>query len=276
MKKKNDNHSPRVVYYDDEMNDEFSTAVITPRRIDERYKYKRDRGFGKLVCFFWYRIVAVPLATLYLKIKFRHKIIGREKLALAKRQGIFVYGNHTQPTADALIPTFISRPRWAYVIVHPNNVSMPLLGRITPYMGALPLPDSLCAARNFNSTIKDRINEGKSVFIYPEAHIWPYFTGIRPFRDDSFSYPVKMNTPVFCFTNVYLKRKNPKKVKIVTYVDGPFYPNTDFSIKDARRSLRDEIFDAMLERSRLSDAVLVEYRKRPSDKKDEESDLKND
>ena len=257
-----------MVYYRDERSDEFSTAVIAPRKIDENYKYRRDRGLGRLLCFFWYRIVAIPLATLYLKLKFRHKIVGREKLKAHKKDGVFIYGNHTQPTADALIPTFISYPRWAYVIVHPANVSMPFLGRITPYMGALPLPDGLSAARNFRAAIDLCIKGGKPVFIYPEAHIWPYFTGIRNFPDDSFSYPVRYGTPVYCFTNVYKKRHSKKKARIVTYVDGPFYPDASLDGAEARRRLRSEVYAKMKERAALSDCVLVDYRPESDKKKD--------
>ena len=91
-------------------------------------------------------------------------------------------------------------PKKAYIIVHPNNVSMPYLGRVTPYMGGIPLPDDMAATRNFSSVLEKRIKQGKAVFIYPEAHIWPYYTKIRPFPDTSFMYPVKLDTPVFCFT----------------------------------------------------------------------------
>lgn len=253
-------YQPEVIYYKDELGDEFSRAVITPRAIDEKYRYRRDRGFGKLLCFFWYRMVAIPLATVYLKLKFRHKIIGREKLKLHAKEGVFVYGNHTQPTADALIPTFISYPRWAHVVVHPNNVSMPILGRITPYMGALPLPDGLAAARNFTRAVSSCIEDGRPVFIYPEAHIWPYYTGIRPFTDNSFAYPVRCGAPVYCFTNTYKKRRSPKRARIITYVDGPFYPDGGLSPAAARRRLRDEVLECMERRAALSDRVLVEYR----------------
>jgi 1-acyl-sn-glycerol-3-phosphate acyltransferase len=259
LKKKD--FQPRTVYYTDELNDEFSSAVITPKRIDEKYKYRRDKGLSRIACFFWYRVVALPIATVYLKLKFHHKILGRKKLALHKKDGIFVYGNHTQPTADALIPTFVSFPRPAFVIVHPNNVSMPFLGRVTPYMGALPLPDGLGAARNFTAAVKSCTDDALPVFIYPEAHIWPYYTGIRPFGDMSFSYPVRYGKPVYAFTNVYLKRRSPKKARIVTYIDGPFYPDASLNAADARRKLRDEVYGAMCERARLSDCVIVEYKR---------------
>lgn len=257
-----------TVFYRDEKNDEFSTAVITPKKIDGSYRYERTDGIRYIAHFFWYRMIAVPLAALYLKFKFRHKTVGREKLKTVGEKGYFVYGNHTQITADALIPTFISFPRDVSVIVHPNNVSMPYLGRITPYMGALPLPDDMAATRNFTDIIKKRIADGKGVYIYPEAHIWPYYTGIRPFGDESFIYPVKHGAPVFCFTNTYRKKGRREHPQLITYVDGPFYPDESLSPRERRAKLREEVYNAMEERSRLSDVEWIKYR--PTDEKNEE------
>ena len=48
---------PRVIEFHDEKNDEFSTAVITPRRIDGHYNYERTEGFRKIIHLFWYRVV---------------------------------------------------------------------------------------------------------------------------------------------------------------------------------------------------------------------------
>lgn len=252
---------PPVIEYRDERNDEFSTAVITPRRIDSSYRYERSDGWHRPIHLFWYRVVATPLAFLYLKLKFRHKIVGRKAFKATKKMGCFFFGNHTQIIGDALIPTFVSFPTDAYVIVHPNNVSMPVLGRITPWIGALPLPDDKEAARNFMKIIEKRIAQKKAVFVYPEAHIWPYYTKIRPFPDDAFSYPIKYGTPVFCFTNTYQKRKRGKSPQLVTYVDGPFYPNEDLPLREKRRDLRDRVYACMVERSRLSDCVVIEYRR---------------
>lgn len=278
----------KTVYYNNELTDEFSLAVITPKKIDGNYKYDRDRIGGRLLHFIFYRIIAIPTAFFYLHLSHHHKIVGREKIkafiaeaknderrrreqkALRRAQkqsataavsprSCFIYGNHTQATADALIPTFITHPANAYVIVHPNNVSMPVLGRITPYIGALPLPDDIAASRNFRAIIDKRVREGSPIFIYPEAHIWPYYTGIRPFPDDSFYYPIKYNVPVFCFTNTYKRRGNGKP-RIVTYVDGPFYPDGELPLKERRRELRDRVYDCMKQRSLESDVVWIEYR----------------
>lgn len=249
----------KVIYYTDELNDEFSTAVITPKPIDGNYKYIHKGIWKKFTRFFWYRIVATPLAYLYLKLYFGHKIVNKKILKSAKDTGWFIYGNHTHFMADALIPTMISTPKDMYVIVHPNNVSMPYLGRITPSLGALPLPDDAEAGRNFVSVVETRIAQKHAVTIYPEAHIWPYYTKIRPFKDSSFRYPIKCKVPVFCFTNTYQKRRFRKIPKIVTYVDGPFYPDKHLSGKLQRGDLRNRVYETMVRRSENSNVELIKY-----------------
>lgn len=139
---------------------------------------------------------------------------------------------------------------------------MPFLGRVTPSLGAIPIPDGMKAYRNFVSAIDTRIAQKKAIVIYPEAHIWPYYTKIRPFTDVSFQYPIKLNVPAFCFTNTYQKRKFFKKPKIVTYVDGPFYPDEKLSGAKKRTDLRDRIYETMCERSKNSNAIIIEYIKR--------------
>ena len=44
----------KIIYYSDELNDEFSSAKITPRVIDENYKYKKGKvwDFFSFIIFF--------------------------------------------------------------------------------------------------------------------------------------------------------------------------------------------------------------------------------
>ncbi|MBR1389930.1 MAG: hypothetical protein IJ567_00515 [Lachnospiraceae bacterium] len=247
-----------VIYYHDELNDEFSTAKIKAKRIDGSYRYDGTflRRPGRL---FWYYVVAKPVAATFLKTKFHHRIENREVLPGTKEQGFFLYGNHTNQIADALIPAIISHPKGAYVVVHPDNVSMPLLGRITPSLGALPLPDDLDAQRNFVRSIRHHIQQRACITIYPEAHIWPYYTKIRPFPDSSFAYPVRFHTPVYCFTNTYQRWKDSEKIQIVTYVDGPFFPDEAAAAKIQRRQLRDMVYGTMVERSGNNNIEKIHY-----------------
>ncbi len=252
----------RIIYYSDELNDEFSTAKITPIKIDKSYVYVHGSLFKKITHFFWYRIVAMPLAFLYTKLKFRHKILNKEVLKPYKNAGYFLYGNHTQVIADALIPSMINKEKDKYVIVHPNNVSMPVLGKITPSLGALPLPDDFSAYKNFDAAVKSRISQKKCVVIYPEAHIWPYYTKIRPFGDASFAYPAKLGAPVFCFTNTYKRRKLSKIPQIVTYIDGPYFPAEGETLRENRAYLRGEVYNTMSKRAESSDTEYIKYVKK--------------
>ena len=252
----------RIIYYTNELEDEFSRAQITPRVIDGSYVYDHNSLWKRFTHFFWYRLVATPIAFLYTKIAFHHKIVNKKLLRDHADTGYFLYGNHTQDIADAFIPNLLHVAKETYVIVHPNNVSMPLLGKITPSLGALPLPDDMTAYRNFLRAVEKRIAEKKKVVIYPEAHIWPFYTGIRPFPDTSFQYPVKCGVPAFCFTNTYRKCRWSKKPRIVTYIDGPFYPNPDLPAREQKRELRNRVHACMTERAKASEVTWIHYIKK--------------
>ena len=260
MKKEKENK--KVIYYEDELNDEFSKARIKTKLIDERYRYINDGWLWKLRSFFWYRIMATPIAFVYCKSKFKIKVVNKSILKGAK--GCFVYGNHTQQIADAFIPNIISYPKKIYVIVHPNNVSMPVLGKITPKMGALPLPSNVKAAKNFVKAIERRIDENSVIMVYPEAHIWPYYTKIRPFKSASFRYPIKLNVASYCITTTYQQKKNSTKPIITAYVDGPFYADEGLSGKEKEENLKNKIYNTMVERSKNSTYEYIKYVKRES------------
>lgn len=247
-----------IIYYENELEDEFSKAQITPRKIDGSYNYEGGvmRKIGRI---FWYHIIAKPLAYLFLKIKFQHKIVNKECLKQAKKTGFFLYGNHTNAMADALIPTMICKPVSVHVIVHPNNVSMPVFGKITPSLGALPLPDDKEAMKHFHTAIEHLIAKGACIAIYPEAHIWPYYTKIRNFKDSSFRYPVQCDVPVYCFTNTYQKKKHGKTPQIVTYVDGPFYPDRQLPAKNQRLQLHQQVLASMKKYCKNSNVEVIQY-----------------
>lgn len=257
----------KIIYYTDELNDEFSLAQITPKNIDGDYIYCHGSLFKRFTHFFWYRVIATPIAFLYTKAVFGHKTVNKKIFKKYRNVGYFMYGNHTQDIADAFIPNTINFPKTNYVIVHPNNVSMPVLGRITPSLGALPLPDDMKAYKNFHSAIEKRISEKRCVVVYPEAHIWPYYTKIRPFPDTSFSYPVKLSTPTFCFTNTYQKRRFRKRPRIVTYIDGPFYPDASLPTRKQASELRERVYKCMCARAENSNVEIIKYIKK-EDKND--------
>ena len=250
----------KVIYYKDELNDEFSEAQIEPREIDENYKYIHKNPIWNMCCYIVQNILSIPIKVGYAKMKFRFKVIGKEKLSSYKKQGYFIYGNHTQAFGDTFFISNAIYPKRNFLIVNPENVSMKFLGNFVQMLGAIPIPTKRNGMKNFLNAINEKIKKGYSITIFPEAHIWPYYTKIRAFKSVSFKYPAQLNTPVFCATNTYQTYgKNNDKIQIVMYIDGPFFPDMNLNPKDRKEDLRNKVYEAMCERSKNSNAEVIKY-----------------
>lgn len=252
--------SKRIIYYEDELNDEFSGTFIKPIEINEKFKYIHKNPFWNICSFILQNVLSVPVKLLYSKIKFRLKYVGKENIKKYKKEGYFIYVNHTQNFADTFIPSNPIYPKRNFFLVNPENVSMKGLKNFVQMLGAIPIPNNIKAMKNFQGAIEQKINKGYAITIYPEAHIWPYYTKIRPFKDVSFSYPAKLLKPVFCMTNTYqLYGKKKNKIQIVTYIDGPFLPDESLLIKERKKVLRNKVYDKMVERSKSSNVEYIKY-----------------
>ena len=110
-----------------------------------------------------------------------------------------------------------------------------------------------CAARVFELLdAEDQVPEAENAAaLQPDGHV--------QLQDVSFRYPVEENKPVFCFTTTYQKRKFSKLPKVTVYIDGPFFPDANLSLKDNRKKLRDLVYETMLERSKNSTYEYAHY-----------------
>lgn len=247
----------KVIYYKDELNEEFAPSDLESRVIDENFKYSKN-PIWDFCSIIFQNILSMPIKIGYAKFKFRIKYVGKEKLKECKDTGYFIYANHTQGFADTFIPSIANYPKRNFLLVNPVNISLKGTGTIVEMLGAIPIPGNKKAMRNFLEVIEKRINNKSSITIYPEAHIWPYYTKIRPFKSVSFKYPVKLDKPSFCMTNTYQKR-GKDKIKMVTYIDGPFFPNQELTPKEQQQDLRDRIYNTMVERSKNSNVEYIKY-----------------
>ncbi|MCR5652923.1 MAG: 1-acyl-sn-glycerol-3-phosphate acyltransferase [Ruminococcus sp.] len=237
----------RVYYYSDEVNDDFASTngKINSDVVNGAYRYSHSSIGWKTSVFFAYRIFATPLVWLYTKIWLGVRVKNRK--ALKKVKGCFVYMNHTQNIADAFIPTISAFPKRAYIVTGPETVSIKGIRVLVALLGAIPLPSALSACRNFEQKLKEATDEKAAVYIFPEAHIWPYCSFIRNFPDKSFSYPCRTGSPVVAAVTVYRQRKVLKKFHphITVYFSEPFYPDSSLPEKQARKKLRDEAYAFM-------------------------------
>lgn len=245
-------------YYSDELNDDFAQENINPVTIDSSYKYIHKNPFWKIISFIVYRLIAVPIAFIYSKLAFGLEFKNKKALKEVEGTGYFIYSNHTQKVLDTFIPTLGNFPRKCHIVAHPDNVSIPVLGTFNKMMGGFPIPSDMKTMKNFLEAMEKFIAKKNVISIYPEAHVWPYYSKIRNFVSTSFKYPVKLDKPVFSFTTTYKKREG-KRPKIIVYIDGPFYSNKELSIKKAQEELRNKVYNVMCERAKNTDVEYYKY-----------------
>ena len=248
------------VRYFREFTDDFEISPDQEFELGADYEYIREDFFSKAKSAFIYTlavIFGIPYTRLFLHVRYKN----RKVLKAAKGKGYFIYSNHTQPMGDVFIPALAALPKRIYVVVSPANYTLPVIGKILPFLGALPITASPSGMRNFTEAVGRRIDEKKVVTIYPEAHVWEYYTEIRPFSDASFRYPVKFSSPVFSQTVTYQKRRFSKKPRATVYIDGPFYADETLPKREQSRDLHDRVYACMKERSKESNCQYIRYEK---------------
>lgn len=234
-----------VIYYRDPLRDEFSGIRREPFTVDRRFPFLREGRLYRFLKFIVYRVAVTPVAFLYCRMKFRLRIVGREKLK--GQRGYFLYGNHTQAPADGFLSAVVPFPTETHVLVNSDNVALPGTRTLMQMLGALPIPTARDGFPTFEAAVRHHIEKGRCVVVFPEAHIWPYATVIRPFTAVSCRYPVALSTPSFTFTVTYRASKRGKP-RMVVFVDGPFFGEGD-TRKEQQQSLREKLLAAMKSRA---------------------------
>ncbi len=254
----------KVFYYTDEINDDFGNTIKRLKPLPTNYVYVKKSLFSKLASFLLYRVVVRPVVWVYVKVKFRHKFVGKKACA-AEKAGCFLYKNHVMLAGDAFIPNVIAVRKRNYIVTGKETNSLGAILPLLRALGNIPLGQNAAQSVAMLKCMRQRVKEGASITIYPEAHIWPYYTGIRPFSDASFRYAVMLKTPVYCATSCFQKKRFGKTPRVVTFIDGPFYPEAGMGRAEAARYLRDKCYEAMCARvAAHSTYAAHEYRKKES------------
>lgn len=248
----------KILYYSDELNDEFSGISKETAEIGSDFKFLHKNIFWRMTAFLVYRVIMTPFAFAFCKLKYHIKIENKGVFKKCKKEGCFLFANHTLTAGDAFIPTLESFPKRNYAIVNPDNISTPGTKNYIMMCGAIPIPQSMAAHRGFLNAIEKRVLQGGCVTVYPEAHIWPYYTGIRPFPATSFRLPVKYNVPIFVSTTTFGKPKHGKTPTVTVYVDGPFYPEGE-NPRSSAKLLRDRAYSTMCARAKENSYKAIEY-----------------
>ena len=260
--------SERVFYYKSETDDPIQTDEQEKKievGLPEGYEFIPQNPLVRLYSATLFRLFWV-FGQWYEKRYWQAKFYGREKLKAARGKGYVIYANHTNPFHDVFGPA-MAADRRIFTIISPVNLKIPGIGKFLPMIGGLPLGKTKDEKKAFNEAVDKRLKQKKVLVVYPEAHVWPYHTGIRKFPAGgrSFKYAVRNNLPVYTMTTTYHKRKDKKHgdlPRMDVYLDGPFWPDGKLSDEKNQEMLARKAYDSMVKYSKKSTYNYFEYKKK--------------
>ena len=173
----------RKVRYYDTYEDDFIKSKNQNYKLKSNYKCIHTNIFYKTISFILYILILI-FSFLYSKLILRVSI--KNKKVLKNVKGYYIYSNHTQTLGDVFNPFLINFPRHPYLVCSTSNLGIPIIGKILPMLGALPIPEGIHDKKKLFDSIYHYSKKG-SVVIYPEAHLWPWYTKIREFPNTSFN-----------------------------------------------------------------------------------------
>jgi len=250
----------QIVYYEDPLRDDFANTNIKAEKILSDYPYFIKKPLARLGSFLLLYLIAIPFLTIANWLKFGIRVHGRKYLRGIKT-GYVIYGNHTAHH-DAFIPqALLIRTRKVYIIAHPDAVSIPFVKHLTKALGAWPLPDTIKESMRFLDAIETALKKKRVIAVYPEAHIWPYYTGIRPFPATSFQYASRNNVPAVPIVTTYRKPrglfKQYRKPLMDVHIGAPIYPNPSLDIKQNASFMHRKTMAFMMEYANRADNVAL-------------------
>ncbi len=238
----------RIIYYSDELNDDFNDVGLKRNNIPQKYRFKFKNPIMKVVQSTLYYGLAKPVLSVGCFFN-GVKLYNRKKLKeIRKNHGsVFLYGNHVAIMDAFKVQAYLIHKR-CNIIGYSDTLSLGLfISFLAKCFGYLPLPSSsdILGYKKLYSALEECVKNGEHVVIFPEAHIWPYYTKIRDFKSGSFHYPAKLNVPVMPFVTVWRKvwwRKKPCQTVVFGDI---IYPKKEYSVKENRDYLYEECIKQM-------------------------------
>ena len=240
-----------IVYYRDEQNDDFANNGISAVKITKDFPFEPKGLVWRIAEFFAYYGIAIPIVALIwlvtgFTIRGRGNIRALRKELKSGGRGFFLYANHTH-WLDAFAGPLVCFPKKSYVLVSPDTVSIKGIRTFLQMLGAIPVPTERDAIPPFTEAIESRIDQGRAVMIFPEAHIWPFCGFVRDFKAGSFRYPAKLGVPIVCVCVTYKRRRGLGKLRNSprreVFISEPLYPDPSLPAPLAKQKLRDEAYE---------------------------------
>lgn len=175
-------------------------------KFDKDYPYidksKKMRFKMRMVRILLYLIV-FPLSYIRMGLRIKGKKILRKNKKILK-QGVISICNHVHMWDYIGIMNAI-KPFKSYLLVWNKNISGEMGGMIRS-VGGIPIPSNDPQATiAYVDVIKDHLNSGGWLHIYPEGSMWEYYRPIRPFKKGIVHFARMTGKPILPLAYSYRK-----------------------------------------------------------------------
>ncbi len=235
-------------YYISETDDFIIINSKLNINIDENYKYLPKNWFVKSLYWIMYYCFAYPVLIIYTHLFAGTKTKGKKNLKQLKKQGYMIFSNHTHYSDAFNISVQSTFPKRTYIITNKDSISKRFIRFFTKAFGAIPVAETPTALKNMNIAIKKLLDKKRVIIVYPEAHIWPYYTGVRTFPITSFKIAAANKVPVVPFATTFKKCWWKKRPRIIINVGEPIYYDESLSKQENAEKYQQHCYNFIKEK----------------------------
>ena len=167
-----------------------------------------DNSFGFKFKRFWVRLLLRLIVFPEAKIKMGIRVYGKGNLKQYRKQiqnGAITVCNHVHTWDYLCILKAIHNFKWPYLLSWDKNVNGDS-GPLVRLVGGIPIPEhDADATIAFDHSVKEMLNKGGWLHIYPEGSMWEYYCPVRPFKLGAASFAVKCEKPIIPMAFTYRK-----------------------------------------------------------------------
>lgn len=213
--------------------------------IKDNYKYIIDNKIFNIFSDLLF-IVITPILWVLNRVLFGFDVEGVDNLRKVSG-GKVTISNHVHPM-DCTMNGLINFPERTYFPTLATNFKIPFIRHLIRILYAIPIPKKTTQIEKFFEEIKKALLDGKTVHMYPEAALWPYYEKLRPFKKGAFKMAVDARCPIVPILYQFVepdgifalyKRKKCIHAKVLE----PVYPKFELSEADMLEDLQRRVME---------------------------------
>ena len=262
--------------WDVDVNEDPPSTELEPHQID----YLRKKISSKVKA----RIASKMGEIFFEKMIKNNQMIIKEVKGienfLAVEGGAIITSNHFNANDNyaihrSLIPYLKNKNKFYKVIREGNYTGFKgLFGFLFRNANTLPLSSNMETMKNFMRAIKELLERGEKILIYPEQAMWWNYRKPRPLKDGAFKLAVNNNAPIIpCFITMEDSEFiDPDGFNVQAYTINflkPIYPNSELTKKENIEYMRNRNFQLWKECYESTYGIPLVYLIEESDEKEE-------